>query len=103
MMLRLLLLLACGSSAAAKACEGENLARDARLRIGVKHKPELCDKKSKPGDTLSMHYTGTLYSDCSKFDSSVDRGEPFKVRRTSRGLFLFACCCTSCSPPITEA
>ncbi|KAL3929969.1 MAG: hypothetical protein SGPRY_001732 [Prymnesium sp.] len=79
-MLRPLLLLACGSSAAAKACEGENLARDAKLRIGVKHKPEPCDKKSKPGDTLSMHYTGTLYSDCSKFDSSVDRGEPFKFK-----------------------
>ena len=63
--------------AAAKACAGENLAKDAKLRIGVKYKPEAaaCTKQSKPGDTLSMHYTGTLYSDCSKFDSSVDRGE----------------------------
>ena len=43
---------------AAKACQGDNLPKDASLRIGVKHKPEVCEKKSKPGDTLEMHYTG---------------------------------------------
>jgi FKBP-type peptidyl-prolyl cis-trans isomerase FkpA len=31
---------------------------------------------SKPGQTVSVHYTGWLKSG-QKFDSSVDRGEPF--------------------------
>jgi FK506-binding protein 2 len=60
-----------------KACEGSNLPKDAPLRIGKKYTPDKCEKRSKPGDKLSMHYTGTLYSDCTKFDSSRDRNEPF--------------------------
>jgi len=39
-------------------------------------KTNECEVKSKNGDKLSMHYTGTL-ADKTKFDSSVDRGQTF--------------------------
>ncbi|XP_065883502.1 peptidyl-prolyl cis-trans isomerase FKBP2-like [Dysidea avara] len=47
-----------------------------KLQIGVKKRPETCNMKSKNGDRLSMHYTGTL-DDGTEFDSSLPRNEPF--------------------------
>ncbi|OGN16974.1 MAG: peptidylprolyl isomerase [Candidatus Yanofskybacteria bacterium RIFCSPHIGHO2_02_FULL_50_12] len=36
-------------------------------------------KEAKAGDTLAVHYTGWL-TNGQKFDSSVDRGQPFTFR-----------------------
>lgn len=40
-----------------------------------------CTRKTKVGDTINVHYRGTLASDGTQFDASYDRGQPlsFKV------------------------
>jgi len=52
------------------------LATAADLKIDKLLEPEACDQKTKTGDMLTMHYTGTL-EDGTKFDSSHDRDQPF--------------------------
>ncbi|XP_039759930.1 peptidyl-prolyl cis-trans isomerase FKBP2 [Pararge aegeria] len=46
-----------------------------KLQIGIKKRPAECPIKSKKGDLLHMHYTGTL-EDGTEFDSSIPRGNP---------------------------
>lgn len=53
-----------------------NSEKTKKLQIGVKKKVENCSRRSKNGDRLSMHYTGTLENG-EEFDSSLPRGEPF--------------------------
>merc|ERR1711915_773864 len=47
-----------------------------KLQIGVKKRIPVdeCNIKSRNGDTLHMHYTGTLHADGSEFDSSISGG-----------------------------
>ena len=51
------------------------VAEEKKLSIGVKKKVENCERRSKKGDVLKMHYTGKL-EDGTEFDSSIPRGEP---------------------------
>merc|ERR1712086_746412 len=54
-------------------------ARPSGLKVEYISVPETCEQKAMNGAMLSMHYTGTL-EDGTKFDSSVDRNEPFKFQ-----------------------
>ncbi|GAB9473779.1 hypothetical protein Gpo141_00010926 [Globisporangium polare] len=55
----------------------DNLAPDAPLQVDTTFRPTFCEYESEKGDALAMHYTGSLFTDGSVFDSSRSRGKPF--------------------------
>ncbi|KKA18617.1 Peptidylprolyl isomerase [Rasamsonia emersonii CBS 393.64] len=66
-------------------------ATAAELKIEKTHEVE-CKRKTQNGDTVHMHYRGTLASDGSQFDASYDRGTPLTFKlgtgRVIKGLVL---------------
>ena len=43
-------------------------------------------RQAKPGDTLTVHYVGVLFSTGDEFDASWDRGAPFDVELGAGGV-----------------
>jgi len=67
-------------AASASLVLGNEEIRPSGLKIEHVSRPDACEKTAENGNQLTMHYTGTLESDGTKFDSSVDRKEPFKFQ-----------------------
>lgn len=60
------------------------------LQIETLHKVESCDRRTKTGDTVQLHYRGTLASDGSEFDASYKRNKPLEFK-IGAGMVIEGC------------
>lgn len=49
-------------------------------QLQIQDEKEGSGAVAKSGQKVSVHYTGTLYPSGEKFDSSLDRGQPFEFQ-----------------------
>ena len=54
--------------------------RPSGLIIEYLSKPNVCERTAEKGNILTMHYTGILQADGTKFDSSVTKNQPHKFQ-----------------------
>ncbi|KAL8708578.1 MAG: hypothetical protein Q9220_006513 [cf. Caloplaca sp. 1 TL-2023] len=62
------------------------LAQQSSVTTEYTHTNE-CARKTKRGDTIEVHYRGTLASDGSEFDASYNRGQPLEFT-VGRGMVI---------------
>jgi FKBP-type peptidyl-prolyl cis-trans isomerase len=59
--------------------EGQEITQPEQEELKIETLKQGTGEECKNGDTVSVHYTGTL-TDGTKFDSSLDSGKPFSFR-----------------------
>jgi len=64
-------------SLVASVAIGTVAAEELKIEVTL---PVECDRKSKTGDNIQVHYRGTLAADGSQFDASYDRGSPLPFK-----------------------
>lgn len=47
-----------------------------KLQIGIKKRADNCERQAQKGDSLHMHYRGSLKVGGAEFDNSYKRGQP---------------------------